>query len=223
MATTATQIAANRENAQLSTGPRTSEGKLASSTNARTHGLTSRQALLPTEDPSDYLAHLQAYAARYRPNDPLHLAAVAELADLHWRLRRVTIFEAQLISIEFNRLKTDPELAPLIQDLQNDHQIQSLAFSRLIASKVLSNLYNQEARLARRAEKLERQLQSVQTAPAAPVAAPPVPQIQKIEPIRVPLQPGRNQLCPCHSGRKFKHCCLNRPQTTGTSTPSQAS
>lgn len=22
---------------------------------------------------------------------------------------------------------------------------------------------------------------------------------------------GRNDLCPCHSGRKFKHCCLNPP------------
>jgi len=24
---------------------------------------------------------------------------------------------------------------------------------------------------------------------------------------------GRNELCPCHSGRKYKHCCLNANQT----------
>ena len=36
------QIAANRANAQLSTGPRTDAGKAASSSNAVSHGLTSR-------------------------------------------------------------------------------------------------------------------------------------------------------------------------------------
>jgi len=45
--TTEKQIAANRENARLSTGPRTEAGKAAPSTNAVKHGLTGRFVILP--------------------------------------------------------------------------------------------------------------------------------------------------------------------------------
>ena len=44
------QIAANRTNAQRSTGPRSQEGKAAVRFNALTHGLTARATLLPFED-----------------------------------------------------------------------------------------------------------------------------------------------------------------------------
>ena len=30
---------------------------------------------------------------------------------------------------------------------------------------------------------------------------------QKIEPIKVGIKAGRNQPCPCGSGKKFKQCC----------------
>jgi uncharacterized protein YecA (UPF0149 family) len=30
----------------------------------------------------------------------------------------------------------------------------------------------------------------------------------KPQPIRVPPQPGRNAVCPCGSGLKFKRCCI---------------
>lgn len=30
------------------------------------------------------------------------------------------------------------------------------------------------------------------------------------EPIRVEKKLGRNQKCPCNSGRKFKHCCIDK-------------
>src|SRR5262252_5111773 len=49
MSSEARQIA-NAANAQLSTGPRTEEGKARSSQNARTHGLTSSQLFNPTEE-----------------------------------------------------------------------------------------------------------------------------------------------------------------------------
>lgn len=47
------QIAANRRNAQLSTGPITREGKAASRLNALKSGLNARAVLLPGEDPTD--------------------------------------------------------------------------------------------------------------------------------------------------------------------------
>jgi transposase-like protein len=34
---------------------------------------------------------------------------------------------------------------------------------------------------------------------------------QSPQPVRLPAEPGRNSLCPCNSGLKFKRCCANKP------------
>ena len=47
---TAEQVAANRQNAQSSTGPTSDDGKAASRLNALKHGLTAETPVLPTED-----------------------------------------------------------------------------------------------------------------------------------------------------------------------------
>src|SRR5438105_14656593 len=44
---------ANAANAQLSTGPRTEEGKARSSQNARSHGLTASHLVISDHDPSE--------------------------------------------------------------------------------------------------------------------------------------------------------------------------
>ena len=80
-ATTA-QVIANRANAQLSTGPRTAEGQQASSSNAKSHGLTSRSAFVPGEDPQEYELFHHAYTALYLPQDMIEQKMVSELADL---------------------------------------------------------------------------------------------------------------------------------------------
>jgi hypothetical protein len=48
------KIDANRRNAQHSTGPRTPQGKGKVATNSCTHGLCSRNAILPEEDPAEW-------------------------------------------------------------------------------------------------------------------------------------------------------------------------
>ena len=96
-APSALQLDANRANALLSTGPKTAEGKLTSSRNAQSHGLTTRHALLPGEDLEEYQSHHRAYLERYQPQDPVDQDAVVELADIKWRLRRVPSFEAELL------------------------------------------------------------------------------------------------------------------------------
>lgn len=53
--TTTRQIATNRANALLSTGPRTLEGKAAAVVNAITHGLcAARQCVHVSENPEDF-------------------------------------------------------------------------------------------------------------------------------------------------------------------------
>ncbi len=236
---TAAQIIANRDNAQLSTGPRTSEGQQASSSNAKSHGLTSRSAFLPGEDPQEYQLFHHAYTARYLPQNMIEQKMVSELADLEWRLRRVPEFEAQLHNVEYRKLTTDVDLLPLIEGLDSASQILAVAFKRLVESKALPNLHHQEARLARRAEKLERFLsgdgrlfrptvhvvqrtcEEEQPTPALnsedrknePKPAVSQPGLKAV-PFVKPYEPGRNEPCLCGSGLKFKRCCLNKPQVS---------
>ena len=64
---TTLQIAANQANSKLSTGPTSQPGKQAASRNAISHGLTSRNPLIPGEDPVEHELYTQAYLDRYEP------------------------------------------------------------------------------------------------------------------------------------------------------------
>jgi hypothetical protein len=215
----------------LSTGPRTIAGKLTSSQNAITHGLTAKSPVLPNEDPLAYQAHNAAYLKRYSPTsddamDVTWIDSINELSDIRWRLARVPSVEANLIALEVRELTTNPAHAETVAGLELPH-IETIAFKRLIESRVLTNLYNQEARLSRRAAKIQQRLEEARDASTRPAAAapPPPPSPQKSQPerkneptqqpIRV-IKTGRNEPCPCGSGLKYKRCCLIHPAATLT-------
>jgi hypothetical protein len=88
----------NRANSALSTGPCTESGKQRSSLNALSHGLTARTAVLPTEDPEAYQHHVQQFLDEYQPATPTETQLVHEIADTTWRLNRIPLLEAQLLS-----------------------------------------------------------------------------------------------------------------------------
>jgi len=90
--------AINRINSQHSTGPRSSNGKQRSSRNALRHGLTAASPVLPTEDRDAYESHRRAFLDEYQPATPTETQLVAELADTSWRLNRIPLLEARLIS-----------------------------------------------------------------------------------------------------------------------------
>ncbi len=83
------QLAANKTNAQLSTGPATPDGKVKSSLNALTTALTGRTVLLPSDNLTEYEAHLTAYRLKYRPVSYAEALLVQCLADTDWRLARI--------------------------------------------------------------------------------------------------------------------------------------
>ena len=88
------QIAANRLNAQLSTGPRTPEGRAAVRLNGVTHGLTAETIVLKGESETDFTDLLNSLEAEHDPATPTEEALVAQLAMATWRLRRLYHSEA---------------------------------------------------------------------------------------------------------------------------------
>lgn len=64
---TESQIQANRENAKLSSGPKTEIGKAVSALNNTRHGLTGAFHVLGSESQSDFDALLAAFREEHQP------------------------------------------------------------------------------------------------------------------------------------------------------------
>ena len=107
--TTEKQIAANRENAKKSTGPRTEDGKRRSRRNAIRHGLTAETVIELYEDVRAYKALQRAISADYRPRTNFELELVARLVSLLWRLRRAVAIERGLLDMHTERRDSKPE------------------------------------------------------------------------------------------------------------------
>jgi hypothetical protein len=210
---TASQLEANRRNALRSTGPVTNTGKISSSRNAVSHGLTSKHPVLPSESAAEYQQHLDSYVDVYRPIGFEQTQMVAELADLRWRLRRVPTHEAGLYAIEITRMLQ--ENSDSTKGLTAE-QLQAMAFARLTERRILPNLFAQESRLSRRADRLHKRLSESRQESAPLDSQTQQPEIVKNEPKPLPPPPiaistkvGRNEPCPCGSSLKFKRCCGN--------------
>ncbi len=78
----------NRENAAHSTGPRSPEGKVASSRNSLQHGLASGQIIVPGEDPSQFEALLHDLLAEHQPSTTTEELLVREMAQSYWLAQR---------------------------------------------------------------------------------------------------------------------------------------
>ena len=89
------QLAANRANAQLSTGPTSSEGKAKVSHNALKTGLTGRTVLLPSDDVAAYQAHVERTFERFTPDADEEKRLTQSLADTLWRLERIPSLEPE--------------------------------------------------------------------------------------------------------------------------------
>jgi hypothetical protein len=94
------QTQANRRNALKSTGPTTPEGKAAASQNALTHGLLSREVLLPGEDEAMLVELSGRLREELRPVGELEGLLVERVIAAAWRLRRLGRVEAGIFAWE---------------------------------------------------------------------------------------------------------------------------
>src|SRR5690349_19198173 len=73
---------------------RTQSGTSITRFNALRHGILSKYALLPWEDPEEYAALLAAFVEEHEPQGPTEEHLVEELAGILWRKRRLRLAEA---------------------------------------------------------------------------------------------------------------------------------
>ena len=100
MATIA-QIDANRANAQLSTGPKSPEGKLASSSNALRTGLTSSKLFIRPADREAFDQLQLGLIEELKPQGPLQQHYFDVILHAAWNVQRTIVLEAA-IQIEAN-------------------------------------------------------------------------------------------------------------------------
>jgi hypothetical protein len=143
------QIAANQANAQRSTGPTSSEGKLKISHNALKTGLTGRTVLLPSEDVAAYQAHVQRVFDEYGPVTGEEQRLAHCVADTLWRLERIPVLEAGIYAI--GRRQLADQFADESDEAVRKAMVEAQIF--LTYRRDLNNLSIQENRLRRLYEK----------------------------------------------------------------------
>jgi hypothetical protein len=118
---TEAQIAANRLNAQKSTGPRTAAGKAASSRNARKHGHLARAVLVKSqflhESSREFKKVCADYYTSLKPVGPMEEMLVDRIVAAVWRLRRVRHAESGEIAFNLDSVQKksdEPNPVPIL-------------------------------------------------------------------------------------------------------------
>src|SRR5216684_1796938 len=136
------QTAANRLNAQKSTGPRTPEGRAAVRLNGVKHGLTAETIVLKGESESDFTGLLDSLEAEHDPATPTEEALVVQLAMATWRLRRLYHAEAGFYAFKVKDT-IDNRKEPKLNDSER------MGYVTYLSTKTLDIFHRQEGRLER--------------------------------------------------------------------------
>jgi hypothetical protein len=82
-------------------GPRTEEGKARTRFNAVKHGLRSKSALLPGENPEEYYELKTRMLGEWKPQGSTEEFQVEQMLQNQWRLRRIALMEQDLFEESF--------------------------------------------------------------------------------------------------------------------------
>ncbi len=113
------QIEANRLNAKKSTGPRSVEGKAASSMNALKSGIDAQSQIIRGEDAATLDVLTADYLQRFQPATPEERFYVDTLIRDDWQLRRLARADAQIWEHGFGSTFRLEEDSPLGQVFHN--------------------------------------------------------------------------------------------------------
>jgi hypothetical protein len=125
------QLAANRANAQHSTGPRSTEGKARAAANALKHGLRAHNLyLLRNESPEELENLRQALTAEFRPHTASQHLVLQQLIAFQIRYLRAQRYYHYLLFDKVDEMRPEVEktyLPPHNQDVANALAFESLA------------------------------------------------------------------------------------------------
>jgi hypothetical protein len=153
------QLQANRNNARLSTGPKTAEGRQRSRLNALRHGLTGQVTTMTEEDRAARDKFSEALIQNLAPVGAMENQLAQRIATDSWRLNRISAVEDNLFALGLHQSagqlcpeqpQIDAALTTARVFTQESHQLQLLT------------LYEQ--RLNRAVEKNLALLESLQAA-----------------------------------------------------------
>jgi hypothetical protein len=103
--TTDKRRAANKGNAQNSTGPTSAEGKAASRMNALKTGLYAKSLVIPGESRDEFDELVQQFNHQYRPTTPQARVLVDMVIRHTWLLRRYDRIEGEEWTLRLTRLE----------------------------------------------------------------------------------------------------------------------
>jgi hypothetical protein len=172
------QLAANQKNALRSTGPRTPEGKAASSTNAVVHGLCARTAVIPGESQAALDRLREDLSRSWLPANERELFLFEEVVLASWRLVRLRNVETQMWSHYILNLRHSEGLEPVPSSEKEAHS----ALAGVLCESpegTFRNYFRHERIITRDFYRATRELDRVQALhrrlnpSASPAAAPP--------------------------------------------------
>ena len=203
--TTEAQIVANTANAQLSTGPVTPEGKANSATKL---GFYAKQAVLLTdEDHQAFEALTVAFRFELHPAGPVERALYTQIVLAAWNIERANRLEAAL-SVD--------GIDPLLSEA-NEKTLNRIATFRMQAERTFHKCLR-EIQAYQTTHPLDEPVLRNEPKPEMKNEAKSMPptitehKFSRQPYVRPAPKVGRNELCACNSGRKYKNCCLrNEP------------
>jgi hypothetical protein len=158
------QQKANRQNAQHSTGPKTTEGKEAVCFNALTWGLRARNLLIGTDDPTEYQQLWDALDAEWQPQTHSERHYVDQMASAQWLLTRAARSESRIYDAN---LQLEKQLA-----LLDRVSVQRVRLERSFTAAMREFKQLQKDRQARPQPQPVQPAQSARTVQASQVPHP---------------------------------------------------
>ena len=169
---TEAQLNARRQNAQHSTGPRTSEGRKRSSLNAVRHGLTGQIIVHTREDQEAFTKHCDGIREALAPVGALEIDLAQAIAEDRWRLNRARALENSIFAL--GQIDNCPE------DSDNPDVDAALAqgLTWMAHARELQLLSLYESRIRRSVEKNTAELRALQAERKAAIARSKRPDVK---------------------------------------------
>ena len=175
------QIAANKLNAQKSTGPKTPEGKAKSCLNHLSHGLASAATIVPGEDPEEFKALLNDLITEHQPATPTEQILVEKMTIQQWLSLRAFRLQGEAFlndTVNGAKFAVPKDLGVLIRYLQSSDR----AFLRFRTELLNAQKQRKNSEIGFEPQTALSEEENAPKPPTEPAPAPP------ITPALVPLE-----------------------------------